>query len=93
MKNESDKIIMTVSEFLSGAQTSELVSDQAADEEQDAKMKDARARRDEEWSLLANQVVGGEAAFCPGHEAACPGEGEVGKTTAADDPSAHCCGG
>ena len=76
MSNESDKIIMTVAEFLSGAQTSELIPDEAAEKEQDAELKDARARRDEEWSILANQVVGGETASCPGHEVASAGEGE-----------------
>ncbi|MGA3267413.1 MAG: hypothetical protein ABSE16_11385 [Verrucomicrobiota bacterium] len=91
MNNESDKIIMTMAEFLSEAETSELVPDRAADEEQEAKMKDARARRDEEWSVLANQVVGGETALCLGREAASAGEGEVGKAAAGDKPSSDCC--
>ncbi len=56
-----DKTIMTVAEFLSAAQTSDLVLDDAGDEEK-AKLKVVRSRRDEEWSLLANQVVGGETA-------------------------------
>ena len=90
MKYESDKIIMTVAEFLSGAQTSDLVSDQAADDEQEAKIKDARARRDEEWSLLANQVVGGETAMFLCQSGACSGVQSEGPSPAVPDaPPLH----
>lgn len=75
MKNNPDKVIMTVAEFLCGAQTSAWVEEKELEEEQEAKMKDARARRDEEWSLLANQVVGGETAIFPSRDVLSEGEG------------------
>ena len=65
MKNDPDKIILSVQELLSAAHTSDLVKEDAVDQEQEAKLKDARARRDEEWSFLANQVVGGETGIFP----------------------------
>jgi hypothetical protein len=57
------KTIMTVSEFLDGASTSdafERVADEIAREENDAVRVDPSTRRDEEWGILANQVVGRE---------------------------------
>lgn len=61
--SEPDEIIMTYDEFLSGAQTSDLfqqVADEIARKQRETVVSDASARRDAEWSILANQVVGGE---------------------------------
>jgi hypothetical protein len=63
-----DKVIMTFSEFLSGAGTTDSfqqVAQEIAREQSDTIMIDARGRRDEEWSVLANQVVGGEISALP----------------------------
>jgi hypothetical protein len=94
MKSDPDKIIMTVAEFLSGAQTSDLVAKESAEDERDAKIRDSRARRDEEWSLLANQVVGGEGAIFPDQTAACAADGgEAPKSSTEGVPPSKCCGG
>ena len=61
MKNNPDKTIMTVAEFLSDAQTSDFVTEDPAEQKEDAKFKDAQLGGDEEWSFLANQVVSGFA--------------------------------
>ena len=93
MKNNPDKTIMTVAEFLSDAQTSDLVTEDPAEQKEDAKLKDARARRDEEWSFLANQVVGGETAMFPVQKLVCQeGEKEMPKTPGEVGRSSHCCG-
>jgi hypothetical protein len=58
-----DKAIMTFGEFLEGAQTSDLfqqVADEIAQEQKEIIVVDSSARRDEEWGVLANQVVGRE---------------------------------
>jgi N-acetylglutamate synthase/N-acetylornithine aminotransferase len=55
--------IMTVSEFLDGASTSdafERVADEIAQEQNNTVRVDPSTRRDEEWGILANQVVGRE---------------------------------
>lgn len=88
MKKNPDKIIMTFAEFLSGAETSDLVEEDGTEQRQDAKLKDARARRDEEWSLLANQVVGGETAMVSGQKVVLQGEeGPTPKTHNQEEPS------
>jgi hypothetical protein len=61
-----DQFIMTFSEFLADAQTSDLfqqVADEIAQEQKETIVVDSGARRDEEWGVLANQVVGREN--CP----------------------------
>lgn len=58
-----DQIIMTYDEFLAGAQSTNLfetVAKEIARKETETIISDSNARRDEEWSFLANQVVGGE---------------------------------
>ena len=85
MKNNNpDKMIMTVAEFLCDAHRSDLVSEDFAGQKEDAKLKDARARRDEEWSFLANQVVGGETAMFPVQNLVCVEE-ETGIPKTLDD--------
>ncbi len=59
----SEKVIITVSEFLVGALPSdsfEQVAQEIAEEQKDRLRVDPNSRRDEEWGLLANQVVGQE---------------------------------
>jgi hypothetical protein len=71
--NNPDQVIMTFAEFLSGAQTTDLfqqVAEEIAKEQNETIIIDSRARRDEEWSLLANQVVGGEITVMPRPNAA-----------------------
>jgi hypothetical protein len=70
--NNPDEVIMTFAEFLSGAQTTDLfeqVAEEIAKEQNKTIVIDSRARRDEEWSLLANQIVGGEVSVLPSHKA------------------------
>ena len=64
--NNPDQVIMTVSEFLAQAESSDLfqqVAEDAAAERKKTIFNESSARRDEEWSLLANQVVGGEISM------------------------------
>jgi hypothetical protein len=64
--NNPDQIIMTLNEFLAKAEPSDLfqqVADEIKQEEKETVLLDSVARRDEEWSLLANQVVGGETSL------------------------------
>ena len=60
-----DEIIMTFDEFLATAETSDLFQQVAQEiaHEQDQQVMIETARRDEEWSFLANQVVGGEISM------------------------------
>lgn len=61
--SDPDKLIMTFSEFLAGAETSdsfEQVADEIAKEQEEAILIDPTARRDDEWGVLGNQVVGKE---------------------------------
>jgi hypothetical protein len=61
--NDPDKVIMTFSEFLAGAETSdsfEQVADEIAEEQKQPILIDAGTRRDEEWGVLGNQIVGRE---------------------------------
>lgn len=61
MKSTPDQIIMTMDEFLAGAQSSTLFQDVAHTAEANRPLIDeSRARRDRDWSLLNWQVVGGE---------------------------------
>jgi hypothetical protein len=72
---DPERVIMTFSEFRSGAQTTDLfqqVAKEIAKEQSETIIIDSRARRDEEWSLLANQVVGGEVAVLPARKATPP---------------------
>jgi hypothetical protein len=58
-----NQFIMTFSEFLADAQTSDMfqqVEDEIAQEQKETVVVDSSARRDEEWGVLANQVVGQE---------------------------------
>ena len=94
MKNNPDKIILTVKELLSEAQTLDLVEEETVGEEQEAKLKDARARRDEEWSLLANQVVGGETCIFPEPKVTCHAvENDAPAISGEVLPPSNCCGG
>jgi hypothetical protein len=57
------KMIMTVSEFLEEASpigSFEKVAAEIAEEQKKAVRVDPTIRRDEEWGILANQVVGRE---------------------------------
>jgi hypothetical protein len=61
--DNSDQVIMTFDEFLSGAEVSdsfEQVADEIANEQKDTILVDPDSRRDDEWGVLANQVVGRE---------------------------------
>jgi len=61
--NTPDQIIMTFDEFLSEAQKNDLfqqVAKEIAQEQKETNIVDSSARRDEEWGILANQVVGRE---------------------------------
>jgi len=95
MNDRPDKMILTVGDLLSAAQTQPMDSagEDAADRLQEARLMEARARRDEEWSLLANQVVGGETGIFPEPRVAYSAEqSEAPKTAGAEDSSTHCCG-
>lgn len=61
-----DQVIMTFGEFLADAQTNDLfqqVAGEIAEEQKETVVLDASVRRDEEWSVLANQIVGRENCF------------------------------
>jgi hypothetical protein len=61
--NNPDQVIITFSEFLPGAVTNqsfEEVASEIAKEQKDTVRIDSSCRRDEEWAVLANQVVGRE---------------------------------
>lgn len=54
---------MTFSEFLTGAMVTdsfEQVAHETAEQQKVAIPSDSKSRRDEEWGILANQVVGQE---------------------------------
>ena len=58
-----DQVIMTFGEFLADAETNDLfqqVADEIVQEQKETLVVDANVRRDEEWGVLANQVVGRE---------------------------------
>jgi len=58
-----EEVILTFDEFLAGAVPSDSfkqVAEEIAEEQKKAILVDSNARRDEEWSILANQVVGRE---------------------------------
>ena len=58
-----EEVILTFGEFLAGAVPSdsfEQVAEEIAEEQKKAILIDSNTRRDEEWSILANQVVGRE---------------------------------
>lgn len=60
---DSNQAIITFSEFLTGAVATdsfEQVADEIAKEQLSGALIDPNARRDDEWSALANQVVGRE---------------------------------
>ncbi len=62
-QNNPDQVIMTFDEFLADAQTNDLfqqVADEIAQEQKETVVVDSSVRRDEEWAVLANQVVGRE---------------------------------
>ena len=59
----TDDVIMTFDEFLADAQTNDLfqqVAHDIAEEQKEAVVLDSSVKRDEEWAVLANQVVGRE---------------------------------
>jgi hypothetical protein len=94
MKNNPDKIILTVQQLRDEAQTSDLVEEETAEREQETRLKDARARRDEEWSLLANQVVGGETGIFPEARAVRhAGDSDAPASSDVVVPPSSCCGG
>jgi len=64
--NSPQQAIMTFDEFLTDAHTKDFfqqVAEEIAQEQKEAVVVDSSVRRDEEWALLANQVVGREN--CP----------------------------
>jgi hypothetical protein len=94
MKNNPDRIILTVQQLQAEAQTSDLVEEETAEREQETRLKDARARRDEEWSYLANQVVGGETGIFPEPRAVChAAESDASASSGGAVPPSSCCGG
>ncbi len=64
LMNESEKAIMTMSEFLADAKTNESfqqASEEIAAAQEKASLLDPGYNRAEQWGVLANQVVGCES--------------------------------
>src|SRR5438552_923746 len=95
MTIDPDKIILSVGDLLSEAQTQPIDSagGDEVDRELEAKLKDARARRDAEWGLLANQVVGGETGLFPEPKVACQTVSDASAEAGDALPPSSCCGG
>jgi hypothetical protein len=58
-----EETILTFGEFLTGAvptDSFQQVAEEIAQEQKNAILIDPNTRRDEEWSILANQIVGRE---------------------------------
>jgi hypothetical protein len=73
--SKPDQAIMTLSEFLSNAQESDLFQQVAQEVEQEQKemiVVDSAARRDEEATLLASQFAGGDVTIESCQKAAPP---------------------